>query len=35
MKFTVKKIACLMAVLTTVSVFTGCFKEEVFREYEG
>lgn len=29
MKFTVKKIACLIAVLTTVSVFTGCFKEEM------
>lgn len=29
MKFRVKKIACLMAVLTTVSVFTGCFKEEI------
>lgn len=29
MKFTVKKIVCLMAVLTTVSIFTGCFKEEM------
>lgn len=29
MKFRVKKIACLIAVLTTVSVFTGCFKEEM------
>lgn len=29
MNFTVKKIACIMAVLTTVSVFTGCFKEEM------
>lgn len=29
MKFTVKKIACLIAVLTTVSIFTGCFKEEM------
>lgn len=29
MKVTVKKIACLIAVFTTVSLFTGCFKEEM------